>query len=84
MFTKRDDKAYLKARRRQGVETRSNKKKNFIVRKPITEKFKRSVSYLGPKAWNALPLLAQTAPNINVFKSKINVLVNKKKNKRVA
>ena len=39
----------------EGVRTRSHTKKTFRVRKPKTEKYKRSLAYRGPKKWNDLP-----------------------------
>ena len=38
-----------------GVRTRSQNKKLIKIRKPNTEKFKKSLAYRGPKRWNALP-----------------------------
>ena len=35
-----------------GVKTRSSKKKLLKLKKPNTEKFKKSLTYLGPKTWN--------------------------------
>ena len=37
------------------VQTRSSTKKLMKVKRPYTEKFKRSLAYIGPKKWNALP-----------------------------
>ena len=37
------------------VVTRSQKKKQLKIRKPRTERFKKCLSYVGPKKWNALP-----------------------------
>ena len=78
MFTKRDDKAFCLSRRRQGVNTRSSKKINFVLRKPATEKYKRSISYTGPKRWNTLPSSIQKAPDINNFKLKLGSLLSKR------
>ena len=40
----------------KGAVTRSHKKKLLKVRKPKTERFKKSLTYNGPTKWNALPL----------------------------
>ena len=37
------------------VSTRSSKKKLMRVKRPYTQKFKKSLTYQGPKRWNALP-----------------------------
>ena len=49
MYTKRNDPLLIKTKRRSGMVTRSEKKCNFKIRKPNTEKYKRSCSYCGPK-----------------------------------
>ena len=40
---------------KEGVQTRTQYKKLFKIRKPVTEKFKKSLAYRGPKRWNDLP-----------------------------
>ena len=45
----------LRKRREEGARTHSQNKKLLKIRKPTTEKFKKSVAYRGPKKWNALP-----------------------------
>ena len=37
-----------------GVVTRSQRKKMMKVKRPKTEKFKKSLAYRGPKRWNSL------------------------------
>ena len=61
----------LKAKRVEGVNTRSSSKKLLRTKKPITERFKRSLSYFGPRKWNALSSELQLAPNKGNFKSLI-------------
>ena len=41
--------------RDEGVKTRSHNKKMFRLRKPKTEKYKKSLAYRGPNKWNGLP-----------------------------
>ena len=53
------------------IKTRSSKRRLMALRKPNTNKYKRSITYKGPKMWNALPTDAQTAPNLWQFKSLI-------------
>ena len=70
MYNKRKDPSLIKNMRRSGVTTSSEKKKNFKIRRPNTEKYKRSCSYRGPKGWNSLPYHVQTSDNITMFKQK--------------
>ena len=44
----------LRIRRTEGVKTRSDNKKLLKIRKPRTEKYKKSLAYRGPKRWNDL------------------------------
>ena len=55
VFDKAGNAENLKPKRSVGVTTRSHNCKLFRTRKPKTEKFKKSVTYTGPKKWNALP-----------------------------
>ena len=45
----------LKVPNTEGVQTRSHKKKLLKLKKPRTEKYKKSLSYQGPRKWNMLP-----------------------------
>ena len=49
------DSAKLKSKSKGGVVTRSSSKRQLRVKKPNTEKFKKALTYRGPKKWNALP-----------------------------
>ena len=51
-----------------GTRTRSSKKKLITVRRPKNEKFKRSITYQGPKLWNSLPDYLQKADTYHNFK----------------
>ena len=44
----------LKVRKEGGVKTRSQNKRLLKMKKPSTERFKKSPTYRGPKRWNAL------------------------------
>ena len=55
MFDMAQTRGNLKTIRESGVKTRSQNKKLVKIRKPITEKFKKSLTYRGPKRWNDLP-----------------------------
>ena len=65
MFDVSQNECNLKVRLEEGVRTRSSKKKLLKIRKPRTEKCKKSLSYMGPKKWNALP------ENIQLCKSRL-------------
>ena len=41
-----------KAHQPTGVKTRSSKKKLITLRKPTNEKYKKSITYQGPKLWS--------------------------------
>ena len=61
----------LKAARGIGVKTRSCTKKLLKLKKTNTERFKRSLTYLGPKLWNALPGDLQFVQSRSEFKTNI-------------
>ena len=49
--------------RKSNVRTRSHKKKNLKIKKPNTERFRRSIAYRGPKLWNLLSQEVQCCDN---------------------
>ena len=49
-----DDKL-LKLRPKEGVQVCSQNKRLMNLKRPNTERFKRSLAYTGPTKWNALP-----------------------------
>ena len=55
MFDLAQNDSNLKKLCNLGVKTRSHNKKLLKIRKPVTEKFKKSTAYKGPKNWNELP-----------------------------
>ena len=58
--------------------TRSYKKKLLKVKRPRTEKFKKSLAYLGWKKWNALPLDLHQAADRWEYKRLAHNWVNQK------
>ena len=54
---------------KSSIKTRSQSKKLLKVKRPVTEKFKKSLAYLGPKKWNSLPEQFHFAPTKDYFKS---------------
>ena len=55
MFDLANSGKYFKKRKSMGVNTRSQSKKMLKLKKPNTEKYKKSLAYTGPIKWNALP-----------------------------
>ena len=51
------------------MTTRNGKKKQIDTKKPVNEKFKKSVTYQGMKLWNSLPLHIQKQPDRIAFKT---------------
>ena len=51
------------------TKTRSSKRKVMTLKKPNTDRYKKSITYKGPRMWNALPNEAQTATSLWQFKS---------------
>ena len=51
-----------------GMKTRSSKKKLISCRKPNNEKYRKSITYQGPKLWNSLPTHIQKAESYQEFK----------------
>ena len=68
----------LKAARTEGVQTRASSKVTLKVRKPLTERYKKSLAYLGPKKWNALPEHLQKTFPKKVYKLRIQGWIEKK------
>ena len=68
----------LRGRGREGVGTRSQNKKLLKIRKPNTEKFKKSLAYRGPKSWNALPENIHHTRTRSQFNSQIRAFLEDK------
>ena len=60
------------------VRTRSGGKLNFRLRKPRTEKFRKSISYKGKKLWNSLDKELQHVPDHGAFKHRIKAIFKQK------
>ena len=67
----------VRNRRDNGVKTRSCDKKLLKIRKPNTERFKKSLAYRGPKRWNALPKELQLLTTRDQFSHRIRLYVEK-------
>ena len=75
MFDKSRKEGNLRSTRKVGAVTRSCAKMQLKIARPRTEKFKKSLSYKGPKKWNNLPAETQTLISKNEFKAKISALM---------
>ena len=53
------------------IRTRSSKKKLMKIKKPNLTKFQNSITYRGPRSWNALPEEIQKSENHIHFKMKL-------------
>ena len=82
MYDWSQDVRRLKSKRLHGVTTRSSSKKLLKLKKPLTEKFKRSLAYHGPRKWNCLSENLQRAPSKMCFKALSRDWVVKKSMRR--
>ena len=78
MFDMSEVESNVKERSNLGVVTRSSRKKLLKVKRPRTEIYKKSLSYLGPQKWNALPSDVQLVASRQEFKSKCKVHIERK------
>ena len=62
---------YKNWKKRALITTRHNSKKLIKIKKPNFTKFKRSITYQGPKQWNTLPKEIQVATDYFSFKTQI-------------
>lgn len=51
---------------------RSNSTRLAIVPFPRSDRFKKSIAYIGPTFWNNLPLFLKMCNDYNSFKAKLN------------
>ena len=69
---------YLAVKPEKSIVTRSQKKKMLKIKRPKTEKYKKSLAYRGPSGWNALPLDIHQSPDKFVFKRLVSNWVTQK------
>ena len=55
------------------VKTRSHKKRLLRIKKPNTEKLKKSFAYRGPKKWNSLPVALHLVQSKAAYKALVAV-----------
>ena len=68
----------LKPANKLSVKTRSSAKKLVKCKRPITEKFRKCLAYLGPKKWNNLPTELQHAQDKYTYKSLVSDWIGKR------
>ena len=71
MFDMSQSEHNMQSTKTEGVRTRSSRKRLMKIKRPRTEKFKKSLAYCGPKKWNALSETLQLSGSKGEFKSKI-------------
>ena len=78
MFDQAQNAKNYRQRPSSGVKMRSQNKKLLKIKRPYTERFKKSFGYLGPKLWNALPERFHHAPCKLTYKNMIANWVSSK------
>ena len=76
MFDQAQDPVKLQLRPGSAMGTRSSKNKLLKVKRPYTEKFKKSLTYQGPKKWNALPESFHHSQTKAAYKNMVSTLVS--------
>ena len=72
MYQISQNKVFKGWKKKTSINTRSSQKKLMVVKKPNSSKFRKSVTYLGPKYWNSLPTDIQQSDSYPLFKSKLH------------
>ena len=70
----------LKSKPKSNIKTRSSGKILLKLRRPRTEKFKKSLAYSGSKKCNDLPIELQIVTNKTSYKSMVTDVINQKSN----
>ena len=81
MFDQAQIPSLLKSKSGLTVRTRASNKKLLKIKRPYTEKFKKSLAYQGPKKWNALPETFQHTLTKATNKTMVYTLVKSKSDK---
>ena len=68
MFDRAQTEASLRKPSKSAIKTRSQSKKLLMLKRPRTEKFKKSLAYAGPTKWNLLPEAVQHECSKDTFK----------------
>ena len=75
MYSWSQDPQKLKTIRSGGPRTRSTKKKLLKLKRPRTERFKKSFAYMGAKKWNQLPAEFHEALDKKSYRTHVSRLV---------
>ena len=78
MFDWSQDPKRLKAKTTSRIITRSHGKKLLKLKKPSTEKFKRSMAYKGPRQWNNLSNELHSVSSKHQFKTLVKAWITDK------
>ena len=78
MFDQAQDPSLCRTRSLNTVKTRSSSKKLLRIKRPYTEKFKKTLAYQGPKKWNALPEPLQHTQTKVTYKAMVGNSVSRK------
>ena len=62
----------------KGIEIRSHTKRLMKIKRPKTERFKKSLAYVGPKKWNDLPEQFHLTQHKDDYKTLVSKLVSQK------
>ena len=80
MFVWPQDPKRLKPKPLSGPKMRSTRKKLFKLKRPRTEKFRKSFAYTGPKKWNQLPVEFHQLSDKWSYKAQIGTWITRKAN----
>ena len=78
MFDRAQSADNLKTASSSTIVTRSHCKKLLKIKRPRTEKFKKSLAYIGPSKWNALPEAIQHLQSRESFKTSVAKWISNK------
>ena len=84
MYDWSQEESKLKVKPVNSVVTRSQAKKLLKIKKPYTEKYKKSIAYRGPKKWNKLPANFHETTTKAFFKRLVESRIIKQSNMNAA
>ena len=84
MFDQAQNPNLLRKKSSYAIRTQSSNNKLLKTKRPHTEKYKKSLAYLGPKKWNKLPEAFHHAEYKCSYKLLVSNMVRDKYNKSVA
>ena len=72
------DASLMKVKPKEGIKIRSHNKRLMKIKRPKTERFKKSLAYAGPKKWNDLPEQFHLTRHKDAYKTLVSKLVSQK------